>query len=125
MERQNSGDVRRRELLSREVDRYVDILSREADTIGVVLFGSLVTGHVNADSDVDLMIVKETNAPFWERLKVVRKSLRPCVATDILVYTRDELRALWRGRPFVRQEIVQRGKILYERERGTLAGLCA
>jgi predicted nucleotidyltransferase len=125
MEQQDSDDVDRRDLLNREVERYVELLSREKDTVGIVLFGSLVTGNVNANSDVDLMIVKETTVPFWERLKLVRKLLRPRVATDILVYTRDELRAMWRGRPFVRQEIVERGKVLYERERGTLAGLCA
>ena len=51
-------------------------------------------------------------------------AVRPQVALDFLVYTHAELTDLREHRPFVREEILKRGKILYERKPGTLALLC-
>jgi len=115
----------RRSMLQSETERFVAELSRDRDIVGVVLFGSLVDGALNACSDIDLMVVKQTDAPFLDRLRSLRRQLRPKVATDILVYTMDEVTRLWRDRPFFREEVMNRGRVLYERERGALAQLCA
>jgi len=115
----------RKAILEKELQRLLDSLTRDPDTIGVVVFGSLAGGEVGEDSDIDLMIVKETDIPFLDRLRSLRRKLKPAVATDFLVYTRQEVKHLWRARPFFRDEIMGRGRILYEREHGTLAQLCA
>jgi len=112
-------------MLEQELRRYVRELSQDLDTVGIVVFGSLGGGVLREDSDIDLMVVKETSAPFLERLRRMRRELQPKVATDFLVYTPEEVAYLWRCRPFFRVEIMGRGKVLYERERGTLAQLCA
>ena len=115
----------RRLTLQREVDRFVRELSQERETVGIVLFGSLADGVLRECSDIDMVVVKDTNVPFLERLRQMRGQLKPKVATDFLVYTSEEIERLWLNRPFFREEIMQRGKVLYERERGALAHLCA
>lgn len=116
---------KRRKLLNNEVRRYISILSAEPDTLGIIVFGSLASGIFHEYSDIDLVVVRETRAPFMQRLRELRHLLRPKVATDLLVYTLEEFANMSRERPFVREEILQQGKVLYERKRGTLASLCA
>ena len=40
------------------------------------------------------MVVKDTDKPFWERLREVVEIVRPSLAMDIMVYTPQEMRSL-------------------------------
>lgn len=84
----------------------------------IVLFGSLAYGEPDADSDIDLLIVKETDEPPLERRVRVRRLVSDPerrIPFSPLVLTPDELALrLALGDPFYR-EIVQRGKVLYDR----------
>ena len=121
----NGPDIERRLGLEKELERYVGILSADPGTLGIIIFGSLASGTFHEDSDIDLVVIRETKAPFMKRLHDLRHRLHPTIATDLLVYTPEELASMTRERAFVREEILRRGKVLYERERGTLASLCA
>ncbi|MDO8730708.1 MAG: nucleotidyltransferase domain-containing protein [Candidatus Omnitrophota bacterium] len=81
----------------------------------VILFGSYAYGHPNADSDVDLFIVMPSRQRPAERAASVSKLLHPRpFPVDILVRTPQEVRRrLALGDSFI-EEIVTRGKILYE-----------
>jgi predicted nucleotidyltransferase len=105
----------RRQLLEQELTRYVRLLTEHGDPERVIVFGSLATGHVRAWSDIDLVIVERTNLPFLQRLRQVRKLIRPKVGTDILVYTPEEFEQLRQERPFFREEILAKGMVIYER----------
>jgi predicted nucleotidyltransferase len=105
----------RRQLLEAELARYVDVLRQDKLLDRVIVFGSLVSGDVRAGSDIDLVVVTRTDLPFWKRLRDVRRRLQPRVGTDLLVYTPDEFAGLCRERPFVRDEIVAKGRVVYER----------
>ena len=105
----------RRQLLERELTRYVRLLTEHGDPERVIVFGSLATGQVWAWSDIDLVIVERTDLPFLQRLRQVRKMLRPKVGTDILVYTPEEFEQLRQERPFFREEILAKGRVVYER----------
>ncbi|MFA5781386.1 MAG: nucleotidyltransferase domain-containing protein, partial [Bacteroidales bacterium] len=39
----------------------------------IILFGSFASGNANENSDIDLLIVKKTKEPFYQRLRQVRK----------------------------------------------------
>ncbi len=91
------------------------VLTEHGDLHKILVFGSLVTGSIHAWSDIDLVIVKETELPFWQRLRQTRKLLHPQVGTDILVYTPEEFEQLRRDRPFFQEEIVSQGEVIYER----------
>lgn len=82
----------------------------------IILFGSYATGTSKADSDIDLLIVKETNERFIDRWVAVRKILSDPyrkVAIETLVLTPQEISdRLARGDQFV-AEIIKKGRVLY------------
>ena len=105
----------RRTLLEQELQRLLPLIKAHFMPERVVLFGSLVTGATNAWSDIDLVIVQATDKRFLDRIKDVIRVLRPRVGVDILVYTPAEFAQLAQTRAFVRDEIIGKGKVLYER----------
>lgn len=80
----------------------------------VVLFGSLSRGDVGSNSDIDLLIVWDTDLPFMQRLQIFYDAIKPDVAMDILVYTPSEIENLKDTNPFIHQ-VLKEGKILYEK----------
>ncbi len=86
----------------------------------IILYGSYAYGAPRPDSDFDLLIIKETTEPPRERWFVVQKaiwSLPTTVPVESLIVTQSELDfRLQIGDQFF-QEIVNQGKILYDRQR--------
>lgn len=74
----------------------------------------MVSGTTHEWSDLDLVIIKETTQRFLDRTKEVIQLLQPRVGIDILVYTPVEFEKLCQERAFVQEEILGKGKILYE-----------
>jgi predicted nucleotidyltransferase len=105
----------RRELLEEELHRYLALLVEQYQPQKVLVFGSMANDKTGAWSDLDLVIVKETDQRFLDRIKDVMKLLQPRVGVDILVYTPQEFEHLSHDRAFVHDEIVGKGKVLYER----------
>ena len=58
------------------------------------IFGSFVEGKLNPWSDIDLLIVADTELPFLERPRQFAELNELGVPVDILVYTKDEFNAL-------------------------------
>lgn len=100
------------ETLPPAIQRIVQTLDPEQ----IVLFGSYAYGAPTPDSDVDLLVIMETDATSAERSWAVSRLLIPRLfPVDILVRTPHEIeRALAKGDFFIR-EIVTRGTLLYER----------
>ncbi len=105
----------RRALLEAELARFLPLLAGPGDADRVILFGSFARGEDAAESDLDLVVVKRTSLPFWKRVAEVRRLLKPRIATDVIVYTPEEVEQLANERPFVRDEILGRGRVIYER----------
>ena len=105
----------RKALLEQELARYVGILKKEENPDKVIVFGSLATGNVHEWSDIDLVVVNRTMLPFLDRLCKTQSLLEPQVGTDILYYTPEEFAKLCRERLFFQEEIIQKGKVVYER----------
>jgi predicted nucleotidyltransferase len=82
----------------------------------IILFGSHAYGQPGVDSDVDLLVVMETDERPSQRIAKVSALLSPRpFPVDIVVRTPDELaRDLSRIDPFM-HEVVEKGRILYER----------
>ena len=99
-------------LIKKVIKQIIDQFSPKK----VVLFGSYAYGRPTPDSDVDLLVIMESNKRPVERAVEVTKSLRfyP-FPMDIMVRTPAEIRKrIHLGDDFYR-EILKRGKIIYER----------
>lgn len=94
----------------------VDRLVQELQPERIVLFGSYAYGTPTPDSDVDLLVIMETEASWKERHWAVSRLLIPRpFPVDILVKTPAEIeQALAKGDFFI-GEILTRGTVLYER----------
>ena len=104
---------KRRERLKQELDRIIpDIISLGVEKI--ILFGSLSNDTVHASSDIDLIIVKNTEKRFIDRLDEFYSIINPRVAIDILVYTPEEFEGMKESNQFIRFAL-KNGKVLYER----------
>ena len=82
----------------------------------VVLFGSHAYGNPQPDSDIDLLIIKDTSERFIDRCLTVRRILSDPTRTtplEILVLTPQELASgLAMGDQFL-EEIIERGQVLH------------
>lgn len=107
----------RRAILDSELQRYLLLLQQQYHPEKVILFGSTASGQTGEWSDLDLVIIKQTDRRFLDRTKDVMRLLRPKVGVDILVYTPVEFEQLCQERPFFQNEIVAKGKVLYERRK--------
>jgi HEPN domain-containing protein/predicted nucleotidyltransferase len=96
-------------VVERLVERY------EPDRI--VLFGSHARGNASPGSDIDLLIVKQTDRrPLDRRVEVEGLLADRALALDLVVYTPAELRELHAlGDPFV-VDVLETGRVLYMRK---------
>lgn len=79
-----------------------------------IVFGSYARGTQTRKSDLDLVIVMDTQKRFLDRYDDVKDihDLVPDVHVEMLIYTEDELRAI-AHRPFMRQ-ILREGIVVHE-----------
>ena len=102
------------------IARIAEKISREYNPQRVILFGSYARGTPTEDSDIDLFIVKDTNASRVDRFVEVKRLIydpQLRIPVSPLVYTPQELEErLEMGDDFVR-EIMSEGKVLYEERR--------
>ena len=102
----------RLEELNAELGRILDILIKRYDSKKVILFGSLVNGNVHEFSDIDLIVIKESDKSFYERLEEVILLTTPEVGADILVYTPEEFETM-QDELFFKEEVLGKGKVIY------------
>ncbi len=107
---------RPKKLTDDDIREIVDTIVAVADPEKVILFGSYARGDATAESDLDLLVVKETEAPRARRTVGLRQALKgtPC-AVDIVVATPEEV-SRGDGSPFTLTGVaVEEGSVVYER----------
>jgi predicted nucleotidyltransferase len=110
--------VRQKPRLDAELARIVERL-RTLDPERVILFGSFARGDFHENSDIDLVVVVNTEERFIDRIGRVLEVL-DVRDFDIspLVYTPAEIEQMRaRGNGFL-AEVERDGKVLYERNAG-------
>ncbi|TLY38453.1 MAG: nucleotidyltransferase domain-containing protein [Nitrospirae bacterium] len=101
--------------LEQELARISEILIREYHPDKLIVFGSAAQGEIHAWSDLDLVVIKQTDKPLLERIEEVFRLVRPKVGLDVLVYTPEEMESLVdERRAFVLDEIIYKGAVTYE-----------
>lgn len=80
----------------------------------VILFGSYANGDPDENSDIDLLIIKNTDLPLNKRSLEIRPCLRGLkIPIDILVYTEDEYQDQLNSKYSIIGEIAKKGIVLY------------
>ena len=102
----------------KQIEIIINKLKQDYDPDQIILFGSYAYGNPTDESDIDLLIIKNTQEPILDRWMSVRRlvtDLRKGLAFSPIIVTPSELKIrLEKGDPFF-EEILQKGKKLYVR----------
>lgn len=99
-----------------EIDEMVEKIVASFSPERIILFGSYAYGKTTTDSDVDLLVIMETELPSAERQRQISRVLRPRrLPMDIIVKNPGEIqKSRRRVDPFM-NEILDKGIVLYAR----------
>jgi predicted nucleotidyltransferase len=80
-----------------------------------IVFGSWARGTQTRHSDIDMIIIEQTERPFFERYRDFGALFDTCKdqGLDLLVYTPDELAGM-KNRSFIKKAFSE-GIVIYER----------
>ena len=104
--------------LDAEVKRFIEVASVELDAEKVILFGSFARERAEGThewTDLDLIVVAESKLPFHQRIRQLLERARPKVGVDVFVYTPAEWERMISERPFFKEEVLEKGRVVYER----------
>ena len=94
--------------------RHVNLRTAEAiftrharQFIVAYVFGSVAAGTADRYSDVDVILVRDTDLPFFDRVREVMDLRLALGAADVLIYTPTELARMlgWEDRCFVKYAV--------------------
>lgn len=102
------------------LDEVTRILVEVADPMRVILFGSHARGEARADSDFDLLVVEHEpfgpgRSRFREMARLERAMGRFPAATDILVYSEEEVERFRHAPHHIIHRALREGQVLYAR----------
>ncbi|MEW6686085.1 MAG: nucleotidyltransferase domain-containing protein [Candidatus Edwardsbacteria bacterium] len=83
----------------------------------VIIFGSLARGDINRGSDLDLILIKETEERFDRRIETVLKYVKGEIGVEPIIYTRGELSMLLKQKNDFLETVLAEGKVVYEKQR--------
>ena len=99
----------------RELTRILEAL-KVYEPEKVILYGSYARGDYNALSDLDLIVIKDTDRVFTDRIGDVLALCHGKIPLEPLVYTPSEVaRMLARGNDFL-ETALREGVVVYEQE---------
>jgi uncharacterized protein len=101
-------------ILKEIVNRIVDAV----DPVKIILFGSYAYGFPRKESDVDILVIMETDRPRHKRPAIIHRALAGLlIPKDILVYTPAEIDE-WRevSQAFVTQ-VMKKGVVVYDKDK--------
>ena len=97
-----------------DIKQYIISNLAEFNPEKIILFGSYARNEVDEESDIDIIVVYQTEKKFMDRLEELYMKWSIPKAVDILAYTPDEFMDMMRDNFFLKQA-VKEGIIIYER----------
>jgi len=102
-----------------KVESVISQLARNYKPEFILIFGSYSKGNVHQDSDLDLIIVKDTDKrSIWRRVEA-RKSFETDLPVDIIVYNPKEFAELQKTSLFLKK-VLKEGKIVFNRNKSLI-----
>lgn len=107
--------------LEKELKRILKVIIKEYQPEKIILFGSLANNNIHEGSDIDLVVIKDSSQRYFDRVNEVMHLIHPREALDLFVLTPLEVqKALDEKNPYY-EEIVDKGKVLYEKASSRMA----
>lgn len=98
------------------VEKAVRQIEESYEPQKIILFGSVAKGGIKDGSDIDLLVIKETDKRALDRVDEVMESIEPDIPVELHIYTPTEIEErLNLGDSFVR-DVIENGKVVYERK---------
>ncbi len=97
------------------IQDIVEQIAHKFSPLKIILFGSYAYGSPRPESDVDLLVIMKTHLRQTQQAVQICQKIEYQFGLDLIVYTPANLaqRLEW-GDSFLK-EIVNRGKVMYER----------
>ena len=97
----------------KEIKGKLSVFKENRDIHKVILFGSYARGDVTRKSDMDLVVIMETNRRFFDRYELLDRLYTLFdTGLDIFPYTETEFSRI-SHRPFIKN-IIKEGIVVYE-----------
>lgn len=110
-----SNELSRVEVTEQLLNEIVQKIVSYFHPLKIVLFGSYAWGKPKRDSDVDLLVIMESNERPARRAVAVRDVCQPrFLSMDIMVRTPDEITERLEIGDFFFRNILKKGIVLYE-----------
>jgi len=98
-----------------QIRKFSRAVARQFRPKKIVLFGSYAYGKPTKDSDVDLLVIMPRTRARGERMSVrIRHAVPRNFPLDLLVRTPAEVNKRLRWGDGFLQEVMEKGKVLYE-----------
>ena len=102
-------------LKSDEIEKFVNEIVHKFDPHQVILFGSYAGGHPSPGSDVDLLVIMDFEGRPQLQAYEIRKEIQRSFSLDLIVRKPYEINKRVSQGDFFIKEILEDGKVLYER----------
>ncbi|MBN1345421.1 MAG: nucleotidyltransferase domain-containing protein [Phycisphaerae bacterium] len=100
-----------------EIQDLAGRIGREFDPDRVVLFGSYADGTATPDSDVDLLVILPFEGKSFHKSLEILNRTDPRFPIDLLARCPEDVDRRYAERDPLIREALDRGKVLYERNR--------
>jgi predicted nucleotidyltransferase len=101
----------------KDIKKVAEQLGIASNAFSVILFGSYARGDAGNNSDVDFMVITDSDLPRYKRSRNLYKMFRPYpFGMDILVYTPLEIENAKKSPVSFVSNILREGKTLYVRK---------
>jgi len=103
--------------LPEKVQEVIRKIVEGYDPEKIIIFGSYARGDWTEDSDLDVLVVKETDERWLKRTVAVSSLCRPrLLPMDILVKTHEEIQEMLEGRSLFMRTVLDEGMVAYDRQ---------
>lgn len=97
-----------------QIESLGELIASEFHPDRIILFGSYAYGRPNDDSDVDLLIVLPFAGKPVQKAIEIRSKVNPKIPVEFVVRTPEHLAERMASNDWFMQEIVGKGRVLYE-----------
>ncbi len=97
-----------------QIQEFSQQVAKEFQPDRIILFGSYAYGQPTEDSDVDLLVILPfEDLPVYKAIEI-RRQVRPPFPLDLMARTSEQIQQRLDMGDFFIQDIIKKGRILYE-----------